>query len=83
VLAVRDSGGRAMGQMTVYRFVEHLPDLIEPEEYAEQPAGGLVRFSITVGEDGVVVLGDAIRPEVLERILETLGPEEIEQMLCG
>lgn len=69
--------------MTSYRFVENLPDLIGPEEYAEQPDGGLVRFSITVGEDGVQILGDAIRPEVLERILEALGPEEIEQMLCG
>jgi hypothetical protein len=72
-----------MGQVTSYRFVEHLPDLIGPEEYAEQPSGGLVRFSISVGENGVEVLGDAIRPEVLERILEALGPEEIEQMLCG
>ena len=69
--------------MTAYRFVGHLPDLIGPEEYAEQPSGGLVRFAITVGEHGVEVLGDAIRPEVLERILESLGPEEIEQMLCG
>lgn len=69
--------------MTIYRFVEHLPDLIGPEEYAKQPSGGLVRFSITVGENGVEVLGDAIRPEVLERILEALGPEEIQQMLCG
>jgi hypothetical protein len=66
-----------------YRFVEQLPDLIGPEEYAEQPAGGLVRIQISVGENGVEVLGDAIRPEVLERILASLGPEEIEQMLCG
>jgi FtsH ternary system-associated peptide len=69
--------------VTSYRFVAHLPDLIGPEEYAGQPEGGLVRFSITVGEEGVQILGDAIRPEVLERILEALGPEEIDQMLCG
>jgi len=66
-----------------YRFVASLPDLIGPEEYAEQPDGGLVRIRISMSEDGVEVLGDAIRPEVLERILASLGPTEIEQMLCG
>ena len=69
--------------MTEYRFVEHLPDLIDPEEYAGNPTGGLVRISISVGPNGVEVLGDAIRPEVLERILASVEPDVIEQMLCG
>jgi FtsH ternary system-associated peptide len=69
--------------MSDYRFVEDLPDLIQPEEYAEHPAGRLVRLRISVTEDGVEILGDAFRPEVLEEILRRLGPEEIEQMLCG
>jgi hypothetical protein len=69
--------------MTDYRFVEDLPDLIGPEEYADHPEGRLVRFRISVGEDGVAILGDAFRPEVLEEILRRLGPDEIEQMLCG
>jgi FtsH ternary system-associated peptide len=69
--------------VTAYQFVEHLPDLIGPEEYAEQPTGGLVRIRISIEQNGVEVLGDAIRPEVIEQILETLGPEVIEQMLCG
>ena len=69
--------------MTNYRFVENLPDLIHPEEYAEHPAGRLVRIRISVTEDGVEILGDAFRPEVLEEILSRLGPGEIEQMLCG
>ncbi len=80
---MRDNPGREMVAVTEYRFVEHLPDLIGPEEYASQPTGGLVRIRITVGQDGVEVIGDAIRPDVLERILASLGPEEIEQMLCG
>jgi hypothetical protein len=69
--------------MAEYRMVEHIPDLIQPEEYEEHPEGRLVRISISVDGGGVQVLGDAFRPEVLERLLETLGPDAIEQMLCG
>lgn len=69
--------------MTEYRFVENLPDLIQPEEYEEHPDGRLLRFRISVTGDGVEVLGDAFRPEVLEAILRGLGPDEIDQMLCG
>lgn len=66
-----------------YRFVEELPDLIQPEDYADHPDGRLVRLRISVTEHGVEILGDAFRPEVLEEILNRLGPDEIEQMLCG
>lgn len=66
-----------------FRFVEDLPDLIQPEDYADHPDGRLVRLQITVTENGVEILGDAFRPEMLEQILRRLGPEEIEQMLCG
>lgn len=74
--------------MTKYRFVGSLPDLIQPEEYAEHPDGRLVRFRISVTSGGVEILGDAFRPEVLEEILIGLGrgddgDEEIDQMLCG
>lgn len=69
--------------MSEYRFVEDLPDLIQPEDYADHPDGRLVRLRISVTEHGVEILGDAFRPEVLEEILNRLGPDEIEQMLCG
>lgn len=69
--------------MSDYRFVPELPDLIGPEEYPDHPDGRLVRLRISVSEDGVEILGDAFRPEVLEAILDGLGPDEIEQMLCG
>lgn len=72
-----------MVAVTEYRFVEHLPDLIGSEEYALQPHGGLVRIRISVGDDGVELLGDAIRPDMLERIFASLEPDVIEQMLCG
>ncbi|MEV8032345.1 radical SAM-modified peptide, FtsH ternary system-associated [Streptomyces sp. NPDC086182] len=65
------------------RFVEHLDDLIQPEEYPDHPRGRLVRVRITVTADGLRVDGDAFRPEVLERLLKALGPETVEQMLCG
>lgn len=80
---MRHEIGRTVVAVADYRFVEQLTDLIEPEEYADQPDGALVRFRISIGDDGVEVLGDALRPVVLERILETLGADVIEQMLCG
>jgi hypothetical protein len=76
--------------MTKYRFVEDLPDLIQAEEYADHPDGRLIRFRIRVTGSGVEILGDAFRPEALEKILTGLGREgdrddgdEIDQMLCG
>lgn len=69
--------------MNEFRFVEDLPDLIQPEDYPDHPAGRLVRFRISVTGDGVEILGDAFRPDALEEILRRLGPGEIEQMLCG
>ncbi len=64
-------------------FVSELPDLIEPSEYAGHPDGDLVRLRIRVTPDGVEVLGDALRPASLERMLAVLGGGPVEQMLCG
>ncbi len=69
--------------MTRYHFTEHIPDLIEPEEYRDDPEGRRVKLRLRVTERGVEVIGDAVRPEELERILLELDPEVIEQMLCG
>jgi FtsH ternary system-associated peptide len=69
--------------MAEYRFVPHLPDLIHPEDYADDPEGRRVRLRIRITDEGVEVLGDALRPLALERLLEELGAEIIEQMLCG
>ena len=69
--------------MTTYRFVPHLPDLIAPEDYSDDLDGHRLRFRIRVTAEGIEVLGDAMRPQLLEDILETLGPDVIEQMLCG
>lgn len=69
--------------MTERRFVEDLPDLIHPEDYAADPHGRRLRLRIRPSADGVEVLGDAMRVKELERLLAALSPEEIEQMLCG
>ncbi len=66
-----------------YRFVEHLPDLIHPEDYPSDPDGRRVRLRIRTSAEGVEILGDAMRPAVLEALLEELDAGEIEQMLCG
>jgi hypothetical protein len=66
-----------------YRVVPSIPDLIPPETYADDPDGRLVRVRIEVTEDGVRILGDAVRPDTLERLLEALGCTDIDQMLCG
>lgn len=69
--------------MAEYRFVPQLPDLIHAEDYASDPDGRRVRFRIRPTADGVSVLGDAMSPVELERILEALGTSLIEQTLCG
>jgi hypothetical protein len=69
--------------MTRYQFVDHLPDLIQPDEYAADPSGRRVKLRLVITDRGVEILGDAVRPEELERILLALDPETIEHMLCG
>lgn len=66
-----------------FTFVASLPDLIEADEYADHPAGDLVRLRIAVTETGVELLGDAMRPVGLEALLTAMADSTIEQMLCG
>lgn len=42
-----------------------------------------VRIRIRHGMQGIEVLGDAMRAQELEKLLEELDPAVIEQMLCG
>lgn len=69
--------------MTENEFVESLPDLIRPEEYADHPDGRLVRVRVVTTGDGVQVLVDGFRPVPVETMLRALGGGPIEQMLCG
>ena len=69
--------------MADYHFVPHLPDLIQPEDYPGDPMGRRLRFRIRATAEGVELLGDAMRPETLEKLLKALEADVIEQMLCG
>ncbi|MSQ48628.1 MAG: hypothetical protein EXR78_09660 [Deltaproteobacteria bacterium] len=69
--------------MTQFRFVEHIPDLIHPEEYPSDPQGRRVRLRIRHTDQGIEIIGDAIRPDELENLLTRLDVDTIEQMLCG
>ncbi len=69
--------------MPEYQFVPHLPDLILPEDYPNDPDGRRVRIRIRITGEGVEILGDAMRPRAIEQVLEELDPKVIQQMLCG
>jgi hypothetical protein len=64
-------------------FTESIPDLINADEYDRYPDGTLVRVRISVSENGVEILGDGLRPELVEEILTAIGGGPVEQMLCG
>jgi hypothetical protein len=68
------------------RFVPHLPDLMEREDYTNDghaPGERIVKFRINVTAEGVTILSDSQHPLTLEELLAQLGVREIEQMLCG
>src|SRR5262249_24085389 len=52
--------------MSAKVFVPHLPDLIHPSDYSTDPDGREVRLRVRITADGVEVLGDSMRPGVLE-----------------
>jgi len=64
-------------------YVSHLPDLIHPADYPDDPESKRVRLRIRVSDEGVEILGDAQRPQALDELLESLSPEAIEKVLCG
>ncbi len=70
-------------QMTERKYVQQIPDLIQPSEYERDPQGKRMKFRIRVSGKGIEIVGDAQRPEELEKILKELSPDAIEQMLCG
>ena len=65
-------------------FTESLPDLIDAKEYSRYPNGTLVRIKISVTDTGVEIIGDGLRPELIEQVLAAIGGSDpMEQMLCG
>lgn len=64
-------------------FVQNLPDLLHYADYVNDPESKKMRIRIRMTDDGVDILGDAQRPDVLDDLLEGLGPDAVEKVLCG
>lgn len=65
------------------RFVSHLPDLITEEDYLESSEQKKIRVRINVNDEGVDILGDSMYAYLLEELMNQLGADEIERILCG
>ncbi len=65
------------------KIVAELPDLMRPEDYLDAASVKKVRVRLTLGDDGVEILGDSLYVEILERLLRESGPHPIERSLCG
>ncbi len=64
------------------KYVTHLPDLIQPEDYSEAERKK-IRLQIRITDDGIEILGDSMYPQLLEKLLGEAGAEEILGVLCG
>ncbi len=71
------------GQNQPLKIVAELPDLMRPEDYREATASRKVRVRLTLGADGVEILGDSLYVETLENLLRQSGSYPIERSLCG
>ena len=58
-----------MSEQPRARFVNHLPDLMTWEDYAEADRRKVIRIRLTVSEEGLEVLGDSPRSPLV-----SLGP---------
>jgi hypothetical protein len=75
-----------MADQPTIRFVPHLPDLMERDDYVHDgttTGERTVKIRISVTPEGVTILADTQYPVELEALLARLGAREIEQMLCG
>ncbi len=64
-------------------YVNHLPDLMTWDDYEVADQRKQIRVQLTVTDEGLEIIGDSPYPHLLEALLEALGPEAIEMMLCG
>ena len=64
-------------------FVGYIPDLMTWEDYEVSHEKKLVRFRLTITDEGLEIIGDSPYPHLLEQLIEKLGPEVIEIILCG
>jgi len=72
-----------MADKPTIQLVNDIPDLITWDDYEEVEAKKLVRVQLRVTENGVELIADSPYPKLLEELLEKLGPEVIETLICG
>ncbi len=65
------------------KIVASLPDLITPKDYQKCAEQKTIRLRISVGENGVEILGDSLYVEPLEKLLAAGGARLMERSLCG
>jgi len=53
------------------------------EDYEVSHERKLVRFRLTVTDQGLEIIGDSPYPHLLEELLAKLDPARLEMMLCG
>ncbi len=64
-------------------YVNHIPDLMTWDDYEVSHERKLVRFRLTVTDNGLEIIGDSPYPHLLEELLAKLDPAMVEMMLCG
>jgi len=64
-------------------YVNHLPDLINEDDYHDAPEKKKVRIRISMTGNGVEILGDSMHAALLEQLLARTGAKEIQRTLCG
>jgi len=64
-------------------YVSHVPDLMTWQDYEIVAEHKIVRFRLTVTEEGLEIIGDSPYPHLMDRLLEQLGPKVVQMMLCG
>ena len=64
-------------------YVNHIPDLMTWDDYEVSHERKLIRFRLTVTDNGLEIIGDSPYPHLLEELLAQLDPAVVEMMLCG
>lgn len=67
----------------IIRHVDDIPDLMTWEDHQQAPERKRIRFRLTATATGIEIVGDSPFPELLERVLMELDPEDLESTLCG
>lgn len=72
-----------MPKKSTIKYINHLPDLMTWDDYERADCRKQIRFRLTVTDEGLEIIGDSPYPHLIEELLESLGPDVIEMMLCG